>query len=152
MPVFSGKYCIKFPLGDKKNYLVTSDQVPTTDQRNYSTKVQLGEPLCLIGLKWPECGQRKGNYTAEGKPPCVPIIICCLNILGEWKGLMSSSTLCEKMWMGQIWQIYCGKSQMLRVWESNGHFMPREQYSKVASLHSLRQTWNRWLKETHTCF
>lgn len=108
MPVFSAKYCIKFSLGDKKNYLVTSDQVPTTDQRNYSTKVQLGETLCLIGLKWPECGQPKGNYTAEEKPPCVPIIIFCLNILGEWEGLMSFSTLCEKMLMGQIWQVYCG--------------------------------------------
>lgn len=108
MPVCSAKYCIKFSLGDKKNYLVTSDQVPTTNQRNYSTEVQLGEPLCLIGLKWPECEQPKGKYTAKEKPPCVPIIICCLNILGEWKGLMSSSYLHEKMLMGQIWQIYCG--------------------------------------------
>lgn len=51
LPVFGAKCCIKFSLGDKKNSLVTSGQVPTTDQRNYSTKVQLGEPLCLIGLK-----------------------------------------------------------------------------------------------------
>lgn len=108
MPVFGTKYYIKFSLRDKKNHLVTSDQVPTTDERNYSTKVQLGEPLCLIGLKWQEFGQPKGNYTAEEKPSHVPTIICCLNILGEWKGLMSSSTLREKMLKGQIWQIYCG--------------------------------------------